>query len=221
MRYEKIGTIIRRATPAERPAKFTPEQIEKFKTVGAVALGIIGTLGVVALTILAPNIFVAVNKLFLEKHPNRRFSKKEKDIKVAQTFYYLKRSGLIIMKPIGSDIKIFLTKLGKKRLNQLNFHSLSVPKPRKWNGKWWQVAADIPTKEHRIGADLFRKKLKNMKFYPLQRTLWFHPYDPRDQIELIAEHYGIARFVTVMEISRLDLDDLMRMKEYFKNERIL
>jgi len=166
-------------------------------------------------------LFIAFDKLFLRKNPNQSMSKKQRDRKLAKTFYYMKRSGYVIMKPTRGDFKIFLTHLGRKRYQKLNFQTLQIQKPKKWDHRWWQVAADIPTKKYRRGADLLRQKLKDLGFYPLQRTLWFYPYDPRTEIEFIISQFGIERFVTVMEVSRLDLDDNERMKKFFIQEDIL
>lgn len=60
-----------------------------------------------------------------------------------------------------------------------------------------------------------------MGFFPLQRTLWFYPYDPRSEVEFIITYYGIERFVTVMEIYRLDKDDESKMLSHFKELKIL
>ena len=193
--------------------------MEKIKTVSGIALAIVGVAGIIALSAVAPNMFVAIDKLFLKK--GVRSSRKRKEIQIAQTFYYLKRSGLIRMRYASKDYKIFLTKFGAKRLKKLNFQTMTVERPDKWDGKWWQIAADIPTKEYRRGADLLRQKLKEMNFYPLQRTLWFYPYDPRQEIEFIVVHYEIERFVTVMEISRLDKDDERKMKVFFQKMMII
>lgn len=221
MHYEKIGTVIRKSTPLEKQPRFTEKQVEKFKTVSTVVLGIVGVAGAIALSAVAPNIFVAIDKLFLQKRPHRKFSKKEKDLKVAQTFYYMKRSGQIKMKLKGNDFVIALTKLGKRRLKKLQFETLRILPQKSWDGKWWQAAADIPTKKYKRGADLLRQKLKDMKFYPLQRTLWFYPYDPREEVEYIANYYNIGRFVTVMEVSRLDKQDEKPMTAFFRKEKII
>lgn len=221
MYLRKIVEVIRESTPQEKISKVSPEQIQKLKTISAVALAIVGVAGVVTLSAIAPNIFIAIERLFLEKSSSRKLSKREKDQKVAKTFYYLKRSGLIKMKPTGQDFLIFLTRFGKKRMEKLNIDTLIVPEPKFWDGKWWQVAADIPTKEYKKGADLLRKKLKEMRFFPLQRTLWFYPYNPRKEVGFIIRHYGIEQFVTVMEVSRLDKDDERKMKKFFKEKKIL
>lgn len=219
--YAKIGAIIRKSTPKDKTPRFTPEQIEKFKTISVVVLTLVGVAGFVFLSAVAPNAIGALGKIFTKRYGHRKLSKKERDLKLTQTFYYMKRKGLVRFKADRQDFKIFLTKLGKKHFKKIQFENLHMEKQNKWNGKWWQVAADIPTKKYKRGADLLREKLRNMQFYPLQRTLWFYPYDPREEIEFIATHFGIANFVTVMEISRLDKDDESLMKSYFRKEGII
>ena len=221
MHYEKIGSIIRNATPAESTPKISAAQMEKLRSAGSIVLALIGAAGIVALSAVAPNMFVAIDKLFIRGNVGKSLSKKERDRKLAKIFYYMKRSRYIVMKPTGKDFKIFLTKLGERKYQKLNFQTLQIQKPEKWDRKWWQVAADIPTKKHKRGADLLRQKLKDMGFYPLQRTLWFYPYDPRPEIEFIISQFRIGRFVTVMEVSRLDLDDNERIKNFFIQEGIL
>lgn len=217
----KIGTVVRQSLPLEKKPLLTPQQIEKLRTAGGIALGIIGVAGIVALSAVAPNMFYAFDKLFSRKYRGRKFTRKEKERKIAKTFYYLKESGYIRMRPTGKDFKIFLTELGRKKLEKMNLETLVVKRLSSWDGKWWQVAADIPTEEYKWAADLFRQKLKDIKFFPLQRTLWFYPYDPRREVEYIIRYYGIESFVTVMEINRLDKDDERKMKFFFKQEGVL
>ena len=119
------------------------------------------------------------------------------------------------------DVKIFLTGAGRRRLKKFNIENPVIPKPAKWNKKWWLVAADIPTREYKLAADAFRDKLKEMRFCGLQRTLWIYPFDPRREIEVLASYYRIGHFVTVMEINRLDLDDESALKSFFKREKII
>ncbi len=216
----QIKNIISRAIPEDRNPRFSPGQVEKLKTAGAIALTIVGMAGAVALSAITPNIFWAIDKIFFQKS-NRHYTKKEKTQKISRTFYYLKDHGYIRMKPTARDLIISLTKLGRKKFANVTFETLAVEKVRPWDGKWWGIVADIPTEDYKWAADLFRNKLKEMKFFHLQRTVWLYPYDPRREIEFIAQHFGIARFVTVMEINRLDKDDEKPMKKFFRAEGIL
>ncbi|MBI5530550.1 MAG: hypothetical protein HY918_03550 [Candidatus Doudnabacteria bacterium] len=216
----KIGTTLRTADPTKDPIfDLNKEQIELIGNASKIILAVIAAAGIATLAATAPNIFVALDKLY--KLKGKKLSKREKEIKTAHAFYYLKKSGLIKFTRDKNGVSLFLSSLGQKKMEQISFEALSVSKPKKWDGKWWQVAADIPTKGYRQGADALRTKLKQMGFCSLQRTLWFYPYDPRQQLEVIANHYGIDKFVTVMEISRMDIQDEKVLKKYFNLHHIL
>lgn len=215
-KYYKFGQILDSITPKEKTPRLSPEQIARISDVSKVILAVLGVAGLVTVAVIAPGILIAMNELLKSDKMGRKFTKKQKIQKISRSFYYLKSSGLIKFKMSGSDLKVRLTSLGKKRLVKINIDSLQIQKPEYWDGKWWQVAADIPTKQYRSGADSLRQKLKQMHFYLLQRTLWFYPYDPRPEVEYIVNYYGISRFVTVMEVSRLDKDDEKKLKEHFR-----
>lgn len=220
---QRIRHVVHRSVPQEIPPLLTEKQMEKLKTVGGIALALIGIAGVVALSTVSPGAFAAIGKLFFRKNRYRKWSPREKEQKVTRTFYYLKDRGYIRMKPTKSDIIIFLTRPGKKKLQKMNLENLDVARParEKWDGKWWAAAADIPTEDYKWAADLFRQKLKDMKFLSLQRTLWLYPFDPRKEINYLIQYYGIAGFVMVMEINRLDRDDEAAAKKFFRKENIL
>ncbi len=215
---KSIYSLIKKANP--KPGfEVTDEDIENLRHSADVILAVLAALGVATVAIVAPNALQAIHKLFLRK--SRHLSSKQKETKTLQTFYYLKRSGFIKFRPSKHDFKIWLTEKGKNRLQKISFEALKIAKPPKWDGKWWQVAADIPTKKHRRGADLLRQKLKLMGFYPLQRTLWFYPFDPRKEMQFIIETFGINNFVTVMEINRMDKEDENLMRHHFKKLKVI
>lgn len=220
MANDKYFKNIKINLPKERGPHLTREQAEKIHSIVGTALVIIGAAGAITIAAMAPNLIWALGKI-AKDIKSVKFNQKEKTKKVAQTLYYLKRHNLIKFKPEKGDFWISLTDFGKKRLAKTGFYALSVPKQKKWDGKWWQVAADIPTLTHRAGADLLRQKLKNMGFYSLQRTLWFYPFDPRKELEFICQHYGVGQFVTVMEVSRMDMDDEKKLKDYFLANKVL
>lgn len=219
MAYIKIAELIDRAAPKEKIRKLTPEQIKKIKKVSSLVLSVLAIAGIVSLAVVAPNILAAVGAVM--KSSGRKPSRQDKITQTTRAFYYLKRSGLVKFSPTGKEILVSLSELGKKKFEKLNVDLTEVKKSLHWNGKWWQVAADVPTKNYRQGADRLRRKLKDMKFYPLQRTLWIYPYDPRKEIEYLSNYYGIGQFVTVMEIKRMDKQDEEQIMRFFKSESII
>lgn len=216
----RLSAVVSKATGKDL-INFTDEQMKALTTLSGVALAVLATAGIVTLSFLAPNILSASKQIFKIAGHGKRLSKKEKVKRISRAFYYLRSSKLIIMKPEADDFTIELTSLGKERHSELHFESLRIPKPKKWNGKWWLVAADIPTREHRSGADSLRLKLRALGFCSLQRTLWIYPYDPRQEMRLILSRYNISQFVTLMEINRLDREDELKAKQFFNKRSIL
>ncbi len=209
-----IGKMLKAQKAGER-FSLSEEQLATLKRTAEVALAVIAVIGIATLVVAAPNVLGAIDKLFIKKH-RRRLRTSELREKTSQAFYYLKRSGLIRLKKDGRDWRVLLTSLGTKKINKIFSDVRRIPKPKKWNKKWWLVAADIPTKNYRQGADLLRRKLKELGFCPLQRTLWLFPYDPRIEIQFLSDLYHISQFVTVMEVNRLDKNDEQKAKLYLQ-----
>lgn len=212
----EINTIVKKSLNADKKSILNPTQVERLKTVSELTLSILGTVGLVSLAVIAPGILGAIGKL--KSHAG--LTRKGKAEKIYKSFYYLRRSGQIKMRITRNDLKVSLSNLGKKKLEKLNLKTLNIVTPAVWNRKWWLVAADIPTKEYKHSADLFRRKLEQLGFYPLQRTLWLYPFDPRKEISFVASWYRIERFVTVMEVNRLDRDDENKLKSFFINQKV-
>lgn len=74
--------------------------------------------------------------------------------------------------------------------------------------------ADIP-KEYKNAADNFRRKLRQMKFYPLQRTVWLYPFDPRVEVDFVSTFLRVERFVTTMKVTKLEQSDAKILTDYF------
>ena len=199
--------------------ELTQGQINRLKTASEILLAVVGIAGLALVSVAAPNV-LQIFKSVLKTRDGGRMQFKDRQRKLMRSFYYLKDKDYVQLKPKGRDLEIHITEKGKKKLKTLKLDILEIKKPLYWDGKFWQVAADIPV-EYRKGADALRKKLKQMGFYSLQRTLWFYPYDPRKQIELLVDEYKIDRFVTVMKIARLEYADLKVLRNHFKETGVI
>ncbi|OGE76777.1 MAG: hypothetical protein A3C85_03465 [Candidatus Doudnabacteria bacterium RIFCSPHIGHO2_02_FULL_48_21] len=201
--------------------ELSEDQKAHLRTAGEVALAVAMTAGVVALSAIAPNAFVALDKIFGKKqYGSRKNTVVKRQNQLTKSFYYMRRQGYINIEKRGGLLMVYPTKKGQERLREINFKNLSVKKPKHWNGNWWMVVADIP-KQFRIAANTFQKKLKQMEFYPLQRTVWIHPFDPREEIESVATHYHINPFVTLMEIKQLDHSDYELLEDFFRKKGLI
>lgn len=194
-------------------------QIEKLKTGAQIVLALAAAAGVVGVALIAPNAL----KIF-KTIPALRKSLRKTNYpaeRIAQTFYYLKRRGYIKLLPKGGDVLVELTQTGKKRLLQMNFENLKITRSKNWDGKWWFVLADIPTKDHRTQANALRRKIRKLGLYPLQRTVWVYPYDPTEQIAFVSGRLQLDRFVTVLRADKIDENDEKVLRGYYKDLSII
>lgn len=106
------------------------------------------------------------------------------------------------------EIYIRLTSQGGKRITR-DFPLLSLQK-RKWDKKWRFVIFDIQ-EVNKNAREGLRKKLKELGFGMIQKSVFISPHDViKDLLEFI-EHLRLGESVYVFETSTLAVDDLMEL----------
>jgi DNA-binding PadR family transcriptional regulator len=117
--------------------------------------------------------------------------KYQKPKKVYSVFYRLLKSGYIISERRNHDLYISLTEKGKRATGWLQIDALKIKRPKKWDGKYRLVIFDI-SQLKRIYRDALRGKLRELGFIKLQKSVWLHPFDCKDEIELLREFFGLS-----------------------------
>lgn len=193
----------------------TAQLLESASTIAQVVLIVVGAAGAVALAVVAPNSLRALHYL---RKAGRRLGRSEQSSErtLARTFSYLKKCKYITFRSTKQGVVVRLTRRGRDRITRLAEMPRSIPTQPFWDEKWWLIASDIPTKTHGRAADLFRLKLKQLNVHALQRSLWVYPYDPRAELSYVLSYFGIERYVTIMEISRMDASDEEVLRRVFK-----
>lgn len=120
-----------------------------------------------------------------------KYSNKYTKKRVYDTFYRLEKEGCIQIRKTNKQIYISLTKKGKKKAGWLQIDSLKIRKPKKWDGKWRVVIFDI-VELKKFHREAFRGKLKELGFYPIQKSVWIYPFDCRDEINLLRDFFGLT-----------------------------
>src|SRR3990167_2211250 len=64
----------------------------------------------------------------------------------------------------------------------------------KWDKKWRVVIFDIPEKS-RMARDALRRKLKELEFRELQKSVFVHPYECKKEIDFIIEFFNLRHYV--------------------------
>lgn len=108
---------------------------------------------------------------------------------------------------------LVLSNEGKKRALKYNLDKLEIKKPAKWDGLWRVVAFDIP-EYFKQGRNALAFKLKQLGFYPLQKSVFIYPYECKDEIDFIVEFFNLRQYVRFMIVKQIDID--LDLKNKFK-----
>jgi len=157
--------------------------------------------------LLAGAVYIAASNPYFALNLTKNIARIKKDLtkqKASNTFNYLKRRGLIEVKREGHDVRIALTKEGKKRAGKYQIDDLEIEQPKKWDKKWRLVIFDIP-QPSRLIRNIFRRKLKEWGFYRLQQSVWIIPYPCQAEIVLLREFLGADRKqIQALEVTKLE-----------------
>ncbi len=106
----------------------------------------------------------------------------------------LEKQKLVSWKEIDGELILTLTDKGKKRSLRFNIDEMRIKIPKKWDGLFRVIVFDIPEKK-REARDAFRKKLKDLGFYQMQKSVFFHRFECREEIDFLRHELEIAPFV--------------------------
>ena len=142
----------------------------------------IGT-GVLTLSLIAPVSGAMLVKNFIRYYfRNKKFQK----YRFLNDLKNLQSRELVSYKEEGRGVvKITLTKNGREKILRYQIDEIKIKKPARWDGQWRLIMFDIPHYK-RIARDAFRTKLKNLEFYPIQKSVFITPYPCENEIDFIA-----------------------------------
>ena len=180
---------------------------ERYGEIAKQILGIVGVTGVVIVAAAVPGVLL-VAKIFEQNH--RQFPKKYEKQKAARTIQRLQETNLLKITKRGGELIVELTEEGKKKLKEIELTKIMISKPSHWDRKWRIVVFDIPDRSFKQARDALRGKLKQWEFYPLQKSVWVCPWPCEKEIQLIAELYGVNRYVNVIISEKILYDAAVR-----------
>jgi len=175
---------------------------EKIKSIAKCVMGVLGVAGVLTIAAVAPN---SVQML-------KMFGLKDKRYKTKSVYSSLRRmqnQRLIEITERDGQTIISITEKGKKRFLSYNFETMTIFAPKKWDGKWRIVGFDIPEKK-KSAREALRKKIRELGFMTLQKSLFVLPYDCKKEIEFIGEFFGVGKCIVYAEAS------FINNQEYYK-----
>ena len=139
-------------------------------------------------------IIIAANSPYFLSNVIKRYEKLKRypKRKVSDTFYRLRRHGLIEIQTVNCQIYISLTPEGRKRAGIFQIDKLKIARPKRWDKKWRLLMFDIP-QIRKISREALRGKLKELGFFPLQKSVWVYPFECRAETELLQDFFGLSQ----------------------------
>lgn len=156
------------------------------------AIALLG--GAITVAFVAPGLVKTLGK---NAAVNKR-EQKERYRKLWERFYTLKKRGLFELKKENSDGSLIYQFTEKGRLVSKKFllETLEIEKPQKWDGKWRVASFDIPEK-YKLARRAFQQKLRELNFFPLQKSVWVHPFPCESEIKFLCDLLQINPFVEI------------------------
>lgn len=168
-------------------------------------LAAIGFAGLMTIIAIAPNSLQMLQLFGLGK-------KKYKPRSVYATLKRLEREKIVEISERDDKAIMTITEKGKKRLLKYNIDDIKIKIPKKWDKKWRIVSFDIPEKQKKA-REALRRKLKELDFFPLQKSLFIFPYSCKNEIDFITGIFQIENYVIFLETNNLSNE--FRVKKYF------
>ena len=129
--------------------------------------------------------------------------------------YRLRRQKRInaVQKSNGS-YEVTITSLGSKMAKTYELDDLQIKKPDRWDGFWRFIAFDIPSKnpKSKLVRNTLLSKLKELGFIMVQKSLWAHPYECREELAVITRAFEVEPYVHFFVAHDFDKDYKLRDK---------
>lgn len=188
---------------------------EKYPTTKEILI-ILGIGTVIAASFIAPGLPIALGAIqrAKRKHDWEQNQKAWKKFNVRLLKRNLKRlyeQKIIEIKEKDGQEVIKLTQRGHTKYLKFKMEDWSM-KNNGWDGKWRLVIYDV-SKLKRNQQENFRRILKQMNFWPLQKSVYLTPHKCQEAVSYLREYFNLGEEVLFLEVSKLENDHLY--KQYF------
>ncbi len=117
---------------------------------------------------------------------SQRYEKKS----AHRSFKRLQKYGYLTVSKERDGYQLALTKKGNTLLNRYQISDLRVRTPGRWDRTWRLVMFDVPESKKSI-RDAIRRRLYSLGFVSVQKSVFVHPYNCRDIVEILRSYYHL------------------------------
>lgn len=115
--------------------------------------------------------------------------------RLSATIKRLENQKLVSWNEIDGELRLVLTEKGNKKVLQYRLNELKIKKTPEWDGLFRVIIFDIPEKKKGV-REMFRRKLKELEFQQLQKSVFVIPYECRDEIDFLKNIYEVGPYVS-------------------------
>ena len=142
---------------------------------------------------------------------------KYKKKKIVNTFYRLRKEGVIHIEERNHQIFISLTPEGERKAGMFQLNKLGITRSKRWDGTWWVLLFDIPHKKRFI-REALRGKLRELGFVQLQKSVWVHAFPCRAEVELLKKFFGLSSQEIRLIVAK-DIGETQHLERRFQLSR--
>lgn len=107
-----------------------------------------------------------------------------------------------------------VTERGRKELMRYDIDNLTIKRSLRWDGVWRVVIFDIPEK-YRDARVALSKKLKEIGFCQLQKSVFVFPFSCEKEIDFIKMFYQIEKFIILFNTKSFgEVQDLILKRRF-------
>lgn len=114
----------------------------------------------------------------------------------------------------GEWWNVELTVKGGRLADKIKLNEIRIIKPKKWDKKWRLVFFDIP-ESNRVSRDALRKKIKELGFLEIQKSIFVFPYPCWNEISRVVKFFELEKNVIQCEVASFDLNIEAKLKKRF------
>jgi len=149
-------------------------------------------------------VFPATGYLCKEFEKEKWEKSKKRGI-LKSTIKRLERQKLVAWREINGELRLTLNKSGRQRILKYKIDELKLREQKKWDRLWRAIIFDIPEKD-KLAREMFRKKLRELSFFQLQKSVFVTKLECREEISFLANSFGVSsnvRYILAKEIEGL------------------
>ena len=110
-----------------------------------------------------------------------------------------------------------ITQIGKNTVKKYDLDNIKINTDQEWDGGWRVIIFDIP-KEKQGARQALLGKLKELEFIMIQKSIWAHPFECREELAVISKAFEVEPYVYSFIAWEFDNDKAHRLKGLFRKK---